>query len=121
MSEQQLRQELADLRLKMDQVDDWAAGLQKVLLEVLPVLLRGHPEVAKVQAVLKAADIRYEELSENPLDAEWPGESAGLYEPSKMLHRVMGTLGVWPDVDPLESAQAAIERARSGAAQRDEG
>ena len=118
MSEQALRQELAELRVKMDKVDDWAAGVQKVLLDVLPILLRGHPEVAKVQAVLKQADARYEELTANPLDGGWPGENAGLYDPGKMLHRALGVLGVWPDVDPLEAAQAAIDR--SSPARHDE-
>lgn len=112
MSEQALRQEIAELRARIEAVDDWAAGVHKVLADVLPFLLRGHPEVEKVHQLLQQADQRYEELTAAPAGAEGPGENAGLYEPAKMLNRLFGLLGVWPGVDPQQAARESVERAR---------
>lgn len=111
MSEQALRQEIAELRVRIEQVDDWAAGVHQLLLDVLPHLLRGHPSVEKVRAALQRSDDRYEQLIADPAGEETPE----LYEPAKMMNRLFGTLGVWPGVDPLDSAQEAIDRAREGA------
>lgn len=112
MSEQALRQEIAELRARVEAVDDWAAGVHKVLVDVLPFLLRGHPEVEKVHQLLQRADLRYEELTGNPASAREPGENAGLYESAKILNRLFGLLGVWPGVDPQQAARESVERAR---------
>jgi hypothetical protein len=110
MSEQALRQEIAELRARVEAVDDWSAGVHKVLIDVLPFLLRGHPEVEKVHQLLQQADRRYEELTANPASAEEPGEVAGLYESAKMLNRLFGVLGVWPGIDPQQAARESLDR-----------
>lgn len=111
MSEQELREEIAALRARIEQVDDWAAGVQQVLLNVLPSLLRGHPEAAKVHGLLQKADERYEQLKADPASADpASGQTAELYEPAKMLNRLLGIMGVWPDVDPQQAARHAVER-----------
>jgi hypothetical protein len=116
MSEAKLRAEVERLRTEVDRVDDWANGIFALLVEVLPHLLRDHPNVEKIQRSLQAADERYEDLLAHPEHAE-AGESAGLYEARKMLHRQLALLGVWPDVDPAAAAERSLARARQ---QRDE-
>lgn len=112
MSERALRQEIAELRARVEAVDDWAAGVHQVLVDVLPFLLRGHPEVEQVHQLLKKADLRYEELKDNPEKSEGAGDVAGLYEPAKMLNRLFGVLGVWPGVEPQQAACGSLGRAR---------
>ena len=112
MSEQALRQEIVELRARIEAVDDWAAGVHRVLADVLPFLLRGHPEAAKVHQLLQQAERRYEELSAHPDQSEGPGETADLYEPAKLLNRQLALQGVWPGVDPQQAARESVERAR---------
>lgn len=112
MSEQALRQEIAELRAKIEAVDDWAAGVHRVLLDVLPHLLRGHPEVEKVHQAMLFSDQQYEALTANPASSEGSGLTAGLYEPSKILNRMFAGLGVWPGVDAQQAARESIDRAR---------
>lgn len=112
MSEQTLRQEIAELRARIEATDDWAAGVHRVLVDVLPFLLRGHPEAAKVHQLLLQAERRYEELKAHPEQSEGPGETADLYEPSKLLNRQLALQGVWPGVDPQQAAREALDRAR---------
>lgn len=111
MNEAELRSEVQRLRTEIDRIDDWASGIFALLMDVLPQLLRDHPNVEKIQRSLQAADDRYEELQAHPERAE-AGEPAGLYEARKMLHRQLALLGVWPNVDPAEAAERSLERAR---------
>ncbi|PAT43799.1 hypothetical protein [Vandammella animalimorsus] len=107
-----LRQEVAQLRQELDAANDWACGIHRALVDVLPFLLRGHPEAAKVGKLLKYSADRYEELQEHPDRADRDaGESWAGYEAQKSLYRQLALLGVWPGVDPHEQALEALARA----------
>ncbi|MEX2475044.1 hypothetical protein [Marinobacter sp.] len=107
---QALRQEIADLRQQLSETDDFASGVHQVLMNVLPFLLRDHPNVEKVQGLLKSAADQYEGLLQNP-EKDSSGEpDAGVYEPSKMLYQHLALLGIWPGVDPREAARSTVER-----------
>lgn len=107
-----LRAEVARLRARIEEADDWAHGIQTVLALVLPALLRGHPEAGKVQALLQMEDDRYEELQKHPDRAE-PNETAAQHEAGKMLHRLLALGGVWPNVDHQQAVRESLRRARS--------
>lgn len=96
MSESGLRQEIAELRAEIDRVDEWANGLFLALVEVLPLLLKQHPEVVeRLEPMWRRAADRYTARQANPaqhVDEEGP---IGLLEPRKMLYRQLDTLGVW--------------------------
>lgn len=96
MGKQTSRQEIAELRAKIEELDDWANGIHMALVDVLPFLLRGHPEAAKVEGLLKASAQRYEELLAHPERAEDAHEKATLYESRKNLYRQLALLGAWP-------------------------
>lgn len=107
MNEEALRQEIAELRQRIEEVDDWANGLHNVLSEVLPFLLRGHPEVDKVATLLRTSTERYDVLAARPELAEFPEELRTL-EASRMLYRKLSILGVWPGVDPAEAVRQSL-------------
>ncbi|PAU86310.1 hypothetical protein CK507_15820 [Pseudomonas sp. WN033] len=46
MTEPELRQELADLRVKLDQADEWANGLYMALDDLVQILLKQNPALA---------------------------------------------------------------------------
>ena len=105
-----LRQEVAELRGQIDEVDNWASGIQQVLVAVLPFLLRGHPEAGKVAGLLRHHSERFEELQNHPERAENEDETAGLYEAGKMLYWQLAILGAWPGIDPAQAAQQSLAR-----------
>lgn len=105
-----LRQEIAALRQKVSETDDWASGIQQALIAVLPFLLRGHPDVGKIEGVLRHYSERYDELLADPLQAETPDATAGVYEAGAALYRQLAILGVWPGIDPAAAAQQTLAR-----------
>jgi len=111
MSDSELRQEIVRLHAEIDAVDDWANGIFQMLVQVLPLLVRDHPNAKKVQHLLRESDTRFEELMAHPERAE-EGEPAGLYEARKMMYRYMELLGVWSDVDPAEAKLRVPSRVR---------
>ena len=100
-----LRREVAELRRKIDATDDWANGIQHVLVAVLPFLLRGHPDAGKVESLLRHHSERFQALTAHPERVESPDETAALHEAGKMLYWQLAVLGVWPGVDPAEAAR----------------
>jgi hypothetical protein len=104
-----LTKEIEALRGQIDETDDWANGVFLLMEQILPFLLRGHPELDKIEKLLQASAERYEELQAHPERAE-DGETAGLYEARKILYRHMALLGVWPDIEPGEAARETLER-----------
>lgn len=103
MSEiESLQREVAELRRQIDEVDDWANGIQHVLVAVLPFLLRGHPEAGKVEGLLRRHSDRFEELTAHPGRAEGD-ETVHLHEAGKMLYWQLAVLGVWPGVSSEEA------------------
>lgn len=107
MDEAALRQELVRLRAEIDAVDDWSNGVFMLLIEVLPQLLRDHPNASKVRDSLKRSAERYDLLLAHPEHAE-DGGPAGLYEARKMAYRLLALTGVFPGVDPGQVAKETI-------------
>lgn len=91
-----LQSQIDALRAELKQTDDWATGIFLALEKILPPLLRGHPELAKIEQGLKDAAQRFDTLNANPVCAE-NGETAEQYEVAKLLHQAMARLGVWTD------------------------
>lgn len=87
------------LRAELKQTDDWATGIFLTLEQILPFLLRGHPEIDKIERQLKRSEQRFEELVAHPERAEDDDETPEKYEAAKMLYRQLGLLGVWRSKD----------------------
>ena len=107
MSDESLRQEIAEQRQRIEEVDDWANGLFEAMHTVLSVVLKGHPDAGQIEQQLRYSRDRYETLMAHPERAE-PGETAELHEAGKMLYERLAMLGVWPGVDPAEVVQRKL-------------
>lgn len=94
-----LQSQIDALRAELKTTDDWASGVFLTLEQILPFLLRGHPEIGKIEQLLKRSEQRFEELIAHPERAEDADETPEKYEAAKMLYRQMALLGVWPDKD----------------------
>lgn len=95
---------------QIDATDEWATSVFLLLEQILPFLLRGHPDIAKIQQLLKHSEERFEALEVHPEQAQ-DGETASRYEAAKIMYRQLALLGVWPDVDPLAAARQTLEKA----------
>lgn len=92
-----LQSQIDALRAELKQADDWATGIFYILDQILPPLLRGHPEMAAIECALKQCEQRFEELTSCPERAEDSDETSGKYEAGKMLYRTLAGRGVWTD------------------------
>lgn len=87
---------VAPLREELDKLDDWANGLFVIFSEVLPALLREHPEMAAQLAPQWAgAAKRFDALQTSGQRRTKDGESLELLEARKMLYRLFAVAGVW--------------------------
>lgn len=94
---QALRQEIAQLRSAVEQANDFASGLLRVLRDVLPPLLRAHPEIAATLAPdWQEARQQFLETTAESAQAERFDESAEFLEPRKILFELFALNGVWP-------------------------
>jgi hypothetical protein len=109
-SVEELREEVEALKQRLAEAEDWSDGIQMVLQNLLPFLLRGHPEIEKIQGLMKSASERFESGAADP-----DGPPLGAYEPSKMLYRQLAILGVWPGVDSETFVEEAIGRRQCSA------
>ena len=103
-----LRQEVAELRRQIAEVDDWASGIQLALVKVLPFLLRNHPEAGKVEGLLRRHSERFEDLTAHPERAENADETAELHKAGKMLYWQLALAGAWPGIDSTEAARQVL-------------
>jgi hypothetical protein len=104
-----LQQQIDELKAQLDAAEHWQSGLLLVLNQILPLLLRDHPNAEAIQRMLQKHDDRYEELKAHPESAE-AGEASELYEPCKMLNRQLAWLGVWPNIDRAEFVRQSIQQ-----------
>lgn len=96
MSETDLRAEVAQLRARVEQADDWAGGLLDALQGVLLPLLKAHPDIARqVEPLWQQAAERFDLLQAGrqlPAEEDMPQEH---FEPAKILYRQLSRVGVW--------------------------
>lgn len=110
--EQEIERAVAPLRQELDQLDDWANGVFAALTDVLPLLLRKHPDIAAdLEPMWRHASERWQRLQQPQAQADDFHETEHLLEARKMLYRQLAVLGAWPGVDAQDAARAALERA----------
>ena len=92
-----LKAELAELRRKVEYTDNYASGIQLVLMAVLPVLLKQHPHAGLVLQTMQGNRDRHAELLAHP-DRVEDGEHLDMYEAGNMMLAQLALLGVRPEV-----------------------
>lgn len=97
MADEELRQEIEQLRAEIDRVDEWATGLFQVLVDVLHPILKMHPEVAAAVAPhWRHASERFDAVEANTGQLEDVDETVERLEARKMLYRMFAIDGLWP-------------------------
>ena len=93
---QEVEQAVAPLRQKMDELDDWANGVFAALADVLPLLLKSQPEIARyLEPMWRDASERYDRIGSTD-QADDFHETQELLEARKMLYRQLALLKAWP-------------------------
>lgn len=85
---------VAPLRAEISLVDDFANGVFAVLLDVLPFLLRQHPELAEKIEPLWHKAVNDFELAKAGRDPD--KQTPEFYEARKMLYRIVELMRIWP-------------------------
>lgn len=93
----QLEKQVEALTAEIDRNDDWASGLFRVLVDVLPHLLRSNPALAAdLGRRWKKEAEQYDALQEDQGQAEDFHDTAEKAEATKMLYRMFDQVGLWP-------------------------
>lgn len=104
---------MAPLREELSKLDDWANGLYLVLNDVLPFLLRTHPNLGReIAPRWQAAAERFDCIDVEGHVPE-PDESLELLEARKMLYRMFALLKLWPEPEARRPAKPAAVRRRA--------
>ncbi len=94
---QEIEKSVAPLRAEIDQVDDWANGVFAALADVLPLLLRKHPDVAgQLEPMWRKISEQYNTVDSTD-QADDFHQTQGLLEARKMLYRQLAVLKAWPE------------------------
>lgn len=100
-STQTWREEAAQLRAEIDRVDDWANGVFLALFDLLPPLLREHPQIAATIAPMwKKAAQNWDTLQTGTMQGESFDEPEGVLEARKLLYRMLAQHQVFPEHAP---------------------
>lgn len=98
--QQEIGKAVAPLRQEIDQVDDWANGVFAALNDLLPPLLKKHPDIAHdLEPLWRYASEQYDTLDSTG-QADDFHETQGLLEARKMLYRHIALLHAWPPRAP---------------------
>lgn len=92
MSEHELRQEIAELRAQVDELDEWANSLHVALRHVALQLAHGSPQAAAgLLAVLEHDARRCDQLEAGSMEPTDSADSPELLESSRLLYRELGS------------------------------
>lgn len=93
-----LEREVRELRAEIDRVDDWANGLFHVLLDLLPGLLKRHPELAASLAPKwREAAEQFDQMTQaQPSPVGREVATPEFLEARKMLYRLLELISAWP-------------------------
>lgn len=92
MSEQALRQEIAELRARVEQVDDWANSVHAALRHVALQLAYSSPQAAAgLLAVLEHDALHCDQLESGAMVPTDSADSPALLESARLLYRELGS------------------------------
>lgn len=100
--QQEIGKAVAPLRQEIDQLDDWANGVFAALADLLPPLLRKHPDIAAdLEPLWRYASERWQHLQQPQAQGQAVDfhETEHLLEARKMLYRQLAGLKAWPTPD----------------------
>lgn len=93
---QEIDKAVAPLHQQIDQIDDWANGVFAALDDLMPVLLKTHPDIANyLEPLWRKASEQYDTADSQGQAAEFH-ETQPLLEARKMLYRKLSLLKAWP-------------------------
>lgn len=101
----------ATLRAEINKVDDWANGVFLALKDVLAVLLKKDPALARAVAPNWLEAAQDFDLIDLQGKAPKEDEPLELLEARKMLYRVFSVLGIWAAAEQQKPLQS-VPRAR---------
>ena len=94
--QQEIDKAVAPLHQKIDQLDDWSNGVFAALADLLPALLKKHPDIAAdLEPMWAYASEQYDKLSSTG-QADDFHETQELLEARKILYRQLALQKAWP-------------------------